>query len=435
MESPTHFSGAVPAVYDHYLGPVLFEPYALDILARLRHDRVSQALELACGTGRVTRHLAAQLPPGGRLVATDIDGDMLQLARQLIPDPRVEWLQADAQQLPFPDAAFDHVVCQFGMMFVVEKERAYAEAFRVLEPGGKLIFNVWDALDANPCSALLQETLRALLGSSAPDLGQKGPFSYFDREAITGSVLSAGFEHVNLEVVKKAGWFPEVADLVTGFVDGSPLSGFVQKQGPEFGPFLKTSLAKALTDQFGSAGLAVSMQALVVEALRSPTGRAKIPQEQTGHYFGMVSKEPNPLIMPQEFENDLQPFGDKQLDNRSGKYTEANDRLTQMTELQYCLKRLEEKGFTDQYRVEHDRLVSTHDKKKKYKAKDIHAVNFFRFEGITNPDDMSILYAIETSDGQKGTLIDAYGLYSDEATGAFMKEVEIHKKVTEGKLD
>lgn len=122
-------------------------------------------------------------------------------------------------------------------------------------------------------------------------------------------------------------------------------------------------------------------------------------------------------------------------DTRSEKYTEANDRATEMTDMEACLKRLESKGYTDQFRVEKGKLFSIMDSKKKYKAKDVMAANFFRFEGISNPDDMSVLYAIETADGNKGTLVDAYGLYADDDTGEFMKEVEIHKKVTQGKLD
>ncbi|HEU0112820.1 MAG TPA: hypothetical protein VFQ73_18235 [Flavisolibacter sp.] len=139
--------------------------------------------------------------------------------------------------------------------------------------------------------------------------------------------------------------------------------------------------------------------------------------------------------MKQPFENDIQPLDTNQTDSRTEKYTEANDRLTEMTDMEICMKRLEEKGYTHQFRVEKGKLVSVTDTKKKYKAKDVTAANFFRFEGISNPDDMSVLYAIETIDGTKGTLVDAYGLYADEATGEFLKEVEVHKKVTEGKLD
>lgn len=113
--------------------------------------------------------------------------------------------------------------------------------------------------------------------------------------------------------------------------------------------------------------------------------------------------------------------------SRPMEYTEANDRLTNMTDLEKCLNKLETEGFTDQYKVENGKL-SDLTNNKKYKAKDVKAVNFYRFEGISNPDDMSILYAIETSDGRKGTLIDAYGAYSDDETGAFINQIEISKK-------
>ena len=117
-------------------------------------------------------------------------------------------------------------------------------------------------------------------------------------------------------------------------------------------------------------------------------------------------------------------------DSRTGEYSQSNDRLTNMTDLEKCVKKLEEKGYTEQFRVEKSVLQSLTDKKKKYKPKDVKAVNFYRFEGPSNPDDMSILYAIETVDGTKGTLIDAYGVYSDDDTGAFMQDVDINKKVS-----
>jgi hypothetical protein len=114
-------------------------------------------------------------------------------------------------------------------------------------------------------------------------------------------------------------------------------------------------------------------------------------------------------------------------DNRTFEYNQANDRMTHMTDLEKLLNKLEANGYTDQYKVEKGKL---HDlsNKKKYKARDVKAVNFYRFEGITDPEDMSILYAIETIDGRKGTLVDAYGMYADQDTGSFMQEVEINKK-------
>lgn len=128
--------------------------------------------------------------------------------------------------------------------------------------------------------------------------------------------------------------------------------------------------------------------------------------------------------------NKYSPASINEEDNRTKEYSESNDRLTFMTDVQKVQDKLEKYGYTEQFRVEKDKLVGIQNKKS-YKAKEVKAVNFYRFEGITDPDDMSILYAIETSDGTKGTLTDAYGRYSDEATGEFMKQVEIAKK-TEG---
>jgi hypothetical protein len=114
-------------------------------------------------------------------------------------------------------------------------------------------------------------------------------------------------------------------------------------------------------------------------------------------------------------------------DNRPMEYDAANDRLTHMTDLDKCLHKLEGEGYSDQYKVEGEKLIDLTNNKK-YKPKDVKAVNFYRFEGISDPDDMSILYAIETSDGRKGTLVDAYGMYSDDETGKFMNKIEINKK-------
>ena len=114
-------------------------------------------------------------------------------------------------------------------------------------------------------------------------------------------------------------------------------------------------------------------------------------------------------------------------ENRPGDSSEPNDRTTFMTDMEKCMNQLEEEGYVDQFRVEKGKLLDLANNKK-YKAKEVKAVNFYRFEGVSNPDDMSILYAIETSDGRKGTLVDAYGLYSDDETGEFLNQIEINKQ-------
>src|SRR5215203_3115139 len=130
-------------------------------------------------------------------------------------------------------------------------------------------------------------------------------------------------------------------------------------------------------------------------------------------------------MKPEDISNNIQPNSN---DNRTGEYSESNDRMTFMNNEENLMSKLEQHGYTGQFRVENDRLVNL-TSGKKYISADVKAVNFYRFEGISDPDDMSILYAIETTDGAKGTLTDAYGNYSDDDTGAFMKKVEIEKKL------
>ncbi|MGB8856690.1 MAG: class I SAM-dependent methyltransferase, partial [Burkholderiales bacterium] len=143
------FAGSVPKLYEYYMVPLIFEPYALDLAGRLAMRRVARVLEIAAGTGVVTRRLASALPENVAIIATDLNQAMLDLAAQIGTQRPVEWRQADAMQLPFEDAAFDAVVCQFGAMFFPEKSKAYSEARRVLRPDGVFLFNVWDRIEEN----------------------------------------------------------------------------------------------------------------------------------------------------------------------------------------------------------------------------------------------------------------------------------------------
>src|SRR5436190_15776038 len=140
------FSG--PQYYDSCLGPVWFESYAADLVRRLPPRTPGDALEIACGTGIVTRRLRDRLDPSFRLVATDLSKLMLDYARSKIGEQKgIEWREADALKLPFEDGTFGAVVCGFGIMFVPDRAAALKEARRVLVEGGVLLFNVWDRFE------------------------------------------------------------------------------------------------------------------------------------------------------------------------------------------------------------------------------------------------------------------------------------------------
>jgi len=114
MEPIAAFAGTIPENYERYLGPFLFEPYALDLVSRLKDKKYPAILELACGTGRVTNHLADAVNHD-TLIATDLNPDMIKIAKTKVANENIKWMVADALDLPFPDESFDLVVCQFGM--------------------------------------------------------------------------------------------------------------------------------------------------------------------------------------------------------------------------------------------------------------------------------------------------------------------------------
>ena len=156
MASIAAFTGSIPGNYDKYLGPVLFEPYALDLRDRLKKESLKNVLELACGTGRVTRHLVSLLPADGKLIASDLNPDMMAVAKTRVSDERVKWLAADAQALPFANDSFDHIVCQFGIMFFPDKGKALSEAFVFYNPADSICLipgRAWNRIHVQPLYA------------------------------------------------------------------------------------------------------------------------------------------------------------------------------------------------------------------------------------------------------------------------------------------
>jgi ubiquinone/menaquinone biosynthesis C-methylase UbiE len=223
MSSVARFSGSVPAFYDRHLGPVLFEPYAAELVSRLPSGDGLRVLELACGTGIVTRRLRAALPDSATLVATDLNEPMIDYARVAVPAAGIDWRQADAQALAFDDGSFDVVVCQFGFMFLPDKVRGFREARRVLAQGGVLLGNVWQSMTANPPAGAIHATLAKLFPADPPRFIET-PYGYHDTELIRAHMSDADWQDPQLEDVCLHGLGPSAADFAAGFTHGSPLA-------------------------------------------------------------------------------------------------------------------------------------------------------------------------------------------------------------------
>ena len=262
------FAGSIPALYEQYLGSLLFQPYAEVMASRLDGLTQGRVLETAAGTGIVTRALAKALPRDVEIVATDLNQAMLDLASGKLQAPNVRWQQADAQALPFDDASFDAVVCQFGVMFFPDKQAGFREALRVLKPGGRFLFNVWDSLDRNEVSRIVSEAAGKAFPNDPPRFVERVPFGYFDPDRIRGEVQQAGFENVEIDVVEKVTTAPSAREPATGLCQGSPLRAEIEARGPDRLDEVTAQVADALAARFGAGPVENRMSALVVTAWR-----------------------------------------------------------------------------------------------------------------------------------------------------------------------
>ncbi len=216
------FSGKVPALYDQYMGPLFFEPYATDIALRLKENYFHKVLEIACGTGRVTKHIRKAIPTSAELIATDLNPGMLKVASEVLRGMNVEFRVADAQALPFNDESFDCIVCQFGFMFVPDKPITFREAFRVLKKDGRLLFNTWDRIENNPLSNTIKNIVASYFTAGNAVDFYKIPFSMHDKEEIKHLLEDAGFNNITIDLVTKEGVTPYAADGAKGLVLGTP---------------------------------------------------------------------------------------------------------------------------------------------------------------------------------------------------------------------
>ena len=261
------FSGSVPANYEQYMVPLLFRPYA-DVLAeRAARFRPNNILETAAGTGVVSAALAHALP-NARIIATDLNQPMLDVAATRVSSPNVSFRQADALDLPFEDASFDLVACQFGVMFYPDKVQGNSETRRVLRDGGHYLMAVWDRIDRNPLSNLANQSMRRLFPDNPPQFMTRGPFSYYEPEWIERDLHAAGFRDVEIETVQLTSRSPSADDGARGLVYGSPMGVELAEYGPEALDRVFDEMVKSAREYEGPDGFAAPMTAHIVTATK-----------------------------------------------------------------------------------------------------------------------------------------------------------------------
>jgi SAM-dependent methyltransferase len=256
------FSGNLPQRYERYLVPLLFEPYARDLVSRVVGPAPRTVLEIAAGTGIVTRLLGAALPEA-RIVATDLNDGMVAIGATMAAQPSVSWQVADAMDLPFGDARFDLVLCQFGAMFFPDRVRAFAEVRRVLSPGGRFVFNVWDSLDTNIFAAEVQAAMDALFPLDPPRFFARTPHGYHDVGAIARDLGNAGFAAPEIETVTLQSHAASAGLVAAGLCEGTPLRMEIVARGGD--PAAAAAhAARHLEQRFGGGPLTGTMRAHVI---------------------------------------------------------------------------------------------------------------------------------------------------------------------------
>ena len=263
------FSGSIPELYDKYLGPLLFQDYADDLAEQLSRRGAEDVLEIAAGTGIVTRALA-RLLPAARIAATDLNQAMLDRAAGNTAPSRVAWRQADAQDLPFSDAAFDTVVCQFGLMFFPDRTKAYGQVRRVLKPGGRFLFNVWDRIENNPLSKAVGDALAERYPKDPPRFLERTPYGYFDIGAIGVELEAVGFREIEVTTVPKRSRASSARESAIGLCQGTPLRGEIEARAPGDLAAATNAVAAWLEKQFGAGPIDVPMQAHRFSMTRGP---------------------------------------------------------------------------------------------------------------------------------------------------------------------
>lgn len=259
------FVGSIPEAYDDYLVPLIFQPYAEDMARRVAARNPRRVLEVAAGTGVATRAMARALPDQAIIVATDLNQPMLDRASTVGVERPVDWRRADAQQLPFENGAFDLVVCQFGVMFFPEKHLAFAEARRVLAPGGAFLFSVWDRIEENEFADDVTTALAGDFPEAPPTFLTRTPHGYHQRPVIDRDLRRGGFrrEAVFKTVTSRSrAGSPQIPAVA--YCQGTPLRSEIEARGADALARATRVCADSIARRFGSGAVEGKTQAHVI---------------------------------------------------------------------------------------------------------------------------------------------------------------------------
>ncbi|MFT5111082.1 MAG: ubiquinone/menaquinone biosynthesis C-methylase UbiE [Parasphingorhabdus sp.] len=265
-DSHSAFVGEIPQNYEKYLGPLIFREYAEDLANRVIAPSGGVVLETAAGTGMATRQLRDSLADNVHLVATDLNADMLDVAKSKFQnDENIEFQTANALELPFKDATFDAVACQFSVMFFPDKLVALQEAARVLKPGGAFVFNIWDSFEHNHFIRTTNSKIAECLPDNPPDFFGV-PYGYYNIDVIKELLYRAGFADIEISVLPRTSFAENARQVALGYVTGSPVRLQIEKIDAASLHRIVDQVEQAIGKEFGFESVTAKMQAIVFTA-------------------------------------------------------------------------------------------------------------------------------------------------------------------------
>lgn len=267
-EADKAFTGSIPENYDRHMVPLIFQSYAEDLARRAAALSPRAVLETAAGSGVVTRALAPQLSPDAKYVVTDLNQPMLDYAAtQQAADNRISWRKADALALPFDDAAFDLVCCQFGAMFFPDRQAGYREARRVLKPGGHFLFSVWDRIEENVFADDVTNALAEIFPQDPPRFLARTPHGYYDTALIRDDLEKAGFSDVAIETRAEQSRASSPRHVAVAYCQGTVLRTEIEARDAGGLEAATDYAASKIANKHGSGEIAAKIQAHVIMAV------------------------------------------------------------------------------------------------------------------------------------------------------------------------
>lgn len=261
------FAGSIPEVYDRYLVPLIFESYARDLARRVATEQTRSVLEIAAGTGVATRVMADLLPTDVAITATDLNAPMVAHAKARGTGRPVAWQTADALTLPFEDDSFDTVVCQFGVMFFPDWVAAYSEIRRVLQPGGRLIFNTWDRIETNEFAHAVTDGVAEVFPDDPPRFLARTPHGYYDEALIAADLAAAGFDRLeSFEQLDDRSTAADPAVPAIAYCQGTPLRNEIEQRDPRQLLAATDAATRVVGERFGAAEIDGLIRGYVITA-------------------------------------------------------------------------------------------------------------------------------------------------------------------------